>query len=73
LEVAVHSDNTGSPEASLALSKTRAKLLVGYLTNRGISSRRLLATGFGGSKPIAPNILENDKKLNRRVDFILLK
>ena len=73
LEVAVHSDNTGSPEASLALSKTRAKLLVGYLINRGISSRRLLATGFGGLKPIAPNILENDRRLNRRVDFILLK
>lgn len=73
LEVAVHSDNTGSPEASLALSKTRSKLLVGYLINRGISSRRLLATGFGGSKPIAENILENNRKLNRRVDFILLR
>lgn len=73
LEVAVHSDNTGSPEASLALSKTRSKLLVGYLINRGISSRRLLATGFGGSKPIAENILENERKLNRRVDFILLR
>lgn len=73
LEVAVHSDNTGSPEASLTLSKTRSKLLVGYLINRGISSRRLLATGFGGSKPIAENILENERKLNRRVDFILLR
>ena len=72
LEVAVHSDNTGSPETSLALSQLRSRLLVGYLINRGISGKRLVATGFGGSKPIAPNFLENDRKLNRRIDFIIL-
>lgn len=72
LEVAVHSDNSGSPEESLNLSQLRSRLLVGYLINRGISARRLVATGFGGSKPIAPNILEKDRKLNRRVDFILI-
>jgi outer membrane protein OmpA-like peptidoglycan-associated protein len=73
LEVAVHSDDTGTPEASLALSQTRSQLLVSYLISRGISSRRLVGTGFGGSKPIAPNVLEKDRKLNRRIDFILLK
>ena len=72
LEVAVHSDNTGSPETSLALSQLRSRLLVGYLINRGISGKRLVATGFGGSKPIAPNFLEKDRKLNRRIDFIIL-
>jgi len=72
LEVAVHSDNTGSPETSLALSQLRSRLLVSYLINRGISTKRLVATGFGGSKPIAPNFLENDRKLNRRIDFIIL-
>lgn len=72
LEVAVHSDNTGSPEASLSLSQTRAQLLVSYLVSRGINSRRLEATGFGGSKPISSNILEKDRKLNRRIDFIII-
>jgi outer membrane protein OmpA-like peptidoglycan-associated protein len=72
LEVAVHSDNTGSQETSLTLSQSRARLLIGYLINRGINSRRLVATGFGGSKPIAPNTTERDRKLNRRIDFILL-
>jgi outer membrane protein OmpA-like peptidoglycan-associated protein len=70
LEVAVHSDNTGSHD--LTLSQSRANLLISYLINRGISSRRLVGTGFGGSKPIAPNITETDRKLNRRIDFILL-
>jgi outer membrane protein OmpA-like peptidoglycan-associated protein len=73
LEVAVHSDNSGSAEASLTLSQQRSQLLVNYLISRGISQGRLLATGFGGSKPIAPNYLEKDRKLNRRIDFIILK
>jgi outer membrane protein OmpA-like peptidoglycan-associated protein len=72
LEVAVHSDNTGSPETSLALSQLRSRLLVAYMINRGISSKRLVATGFGASKPIAPNFLEKERKLNRRIDFIIL-
>jgi outer membrane protein OmpA-like peptidoglycan-associated protein len=72
LEVAVHSDNTASHETSLTLSQSRAHLLISYLINRGINSRRLVATGFGSSKPIAPNITERDRKLNRRIDFILL-
>lgn len=73
LEVAVHSDNSGSAEASLALSQLRAKMLVDYLLNRSINPKRLIATGFGGSKPIASNLQEKDRKLNRRIDFILLK
>jgi outer membrane protein OmpA-like peptidoglycan-associated protein len=72
LEVAVHSDNTGTPEASIALSQSRAQLLVSYLVSRGVSSKRLDATGFGGSKPISSNILEKDRKLNRRIDFIIV-
>jgi len=72
LEVAVHSDNTGSAENNLSLSQRRSKLLVNYLISRGISNKRLIATGFGGTKPVAPNFLEKDRKLNRRIDFIII-
>ena len=72
LAVAVHSDNSSPAQASLTLSQMRAQTLVSYLNNRGISPRRLVATGFGSSKPIASNNLENDRKLNRRIDFIIL-
>lgn len=71
LEVAVHSDNSGSADQNLAVSQKRAQMLVDYLTNRGISVRRLLATGYGGSKPIATNMVDKDRKLNRRIDFII--
>jgi outer membrane protein OmpA-like peptidoglycan-associated protein len=73
LEVAVHSDNSGSADAILALSQSRSQSLVAYLVSRGINAKRLLATGFGGSKPIASNFLEKDRKLNRRIDFIIIK
>jgi outer membrane protein OmpA-like peptidoglycan-associated protein len=72
LQVAVHSDNTGPAETSLALSQLHSRLLVDYLIKRGINSKRLVPTGFGSSKPIAPTILEKDKKLNRRIDFIII-
>jgi outer membrane protein OmpA-like peptidoglycan-associated protein len=72
LEVAVHTDNTGLAETSLKLSQLHSRLLVSYLINRGINPKRLVATGFGGTKPIAPNFLEKDRKLNRRIDFIII-
>ncbi len=73
LEIAVHTDNTGTAAANLALSQTRSRTLVNYLINRGISSDRVLATGYGGSKPVAPEVQEKDRKLNRRIDLVILK
>jgi outer membrane protein OmpA-like peptidoglycan-associated protein len=72
LAIAVHSDNSSPAQASLTFSQMRAQTLVSYLINRGISSRRLVATGFGSTKPIASNNQERDMKLNRRIDFIIL-
>jgi outer membrane protein OmpA-like peptidoglycan-associated protein len=68
----VHTDNAGSAEYNLLLSQRHSQDLVKYLIMRGINIKRLVATGFGGSKPIAPNFLEKDRKLNRRIDFIIL-
>jgi len=72
LEVGVHTDNTGSVASNLTLSQTRARLMVNYLISRGINPRRLTAKGYGGTKPVASNILEKDRRLNRRVDLKLI-
>jgi outer membrane protein OmpA-like peptidoglycan-associated protein len=72
LEIAVHSDNTGTPESSNALSEKRAHIFVDYLINRGVNARRLVAKGYGGSKPIASNSNDKDRKLNRRIDFTII-
>ena len=72
LEIAVHSDNSGSQDASKALTQKRAQVLVDYLINRGINAKRLVARGYGGLKPIAPNTAERDRRLNMRIDFTLI-
>lgn len=72
LEVVVHGDTAGSADSNLLLSEKHSHDLVKFLIMRGISMNRLVATGFGGSKPVAPNFLEKDRKLNRRIDFIIL-
>ncbi len=72
LEIAVHTDNSGTPEASQTISQKKAQLLLEYLINRGISVRRLVAVGYGSAKPVALNNSEREKKLNRRIEFSIL-
>jgi outer membrane protein OmpA-like peptidoglycan-associated protein len=72
LGIAVHTDNTGSPEERLGLSEKYAQTIINYLINKGMDSSRLSGKGFGGTKPIAPNTLAKDRSLNRRVDFNII-
>ncbi len=72
LELAVHTDNRGPADKNLALSQRHSQDMVNYLIKRGINTKRMISMGFGGSKPIAPNFLEKDRKLNRRIDFRII-
>jgi outer membrane protein OmpA-like peptidoglycan-associated protein len=47
--------------------------MVNYLVINGISRLRLTAKGFGGTRPVAPNSQETDRKLNRRIDLTILE
>lgn len=73
IEVGVHTDDNGSAESNLNISQRRADMMINYLINRGINSERLYAVGYGESKPIASNYLEQNRKLNRRVELRILK
>jgi outer membrane protein OmpA-like peptidoglycan-associated protein len=72
LEVAVHTDNLGMAENNLEVSQRHSQYLADYLIKRGINTKRMVPRGFGGSKPIASNILEKDRRLNRRIDFLII-
>ena len=72
LEVAYHTDNTGTAAANLKISQTRAQQMVNYLVNRGVNVKRLVARGYGSTRPVTINILEADRKLNRRIDFRII-
>ena len=72
LQVAVYSDNIGPEKGNQVTSQNQSQSLVNYLINRGIDSQRLIATGFGESRPISSNFLEKNRKLNRRINFIFI-
>jgi OmpA-OmpF porin, OOP family len=70
LEVAGHTDNTGSAAHNMQLSSERAAAVVNALvTAYGIDRARLQAKGYGDSKPVAPNDIEPNRAKNRRVEL----
>jgi outer membrane protein OmpA-like peptidoglycan-associated protein len=73
LEIDCHTDNQGLASSNQNLSQQRAEAMVNYLVINGVSRFRITAKGFGGTRPVAPNYQEADRKLNRRIDFIILE
>ncbi len=73
LEIGVHTDNQGTQSTLLSQSQARAQVIVSYLTNRGISASRLTAKGYGSSRPVASNATWLDRRLNRRVEFSVIR
>lgn len=74
LEIAGHTDADGSPEANLALSRGRAEAVRDHLVARfQIPAERLVVAWFGQVRPISSNATPEGRRLNRRVEFRLLK
>jgi len=73
IELDGHTDNRGDAKKNLILSQQRVERIKSYLVSKGISSRRIKGKGFGGTKPIANNDNEEARRLNRRVEFVILK
>jgi len=73
IEVQGHTDNQGDARLNLELSQNRVNEVRKYLIAKGIEKKRIKAKGFGGSKPIYSNAKEETRKMNRRVDFVILK
>lgn len=71
VEVAGHTDSTGSAEFNQALSERRAATVATYLVNRGVNQDRILAYGRGLTQPIADNSTPEGRALNRRVEIRL--
>lgn len=64
-----HTDNRGSDEYNLDLSKRRVEAAMFYLINRGMGRQQLITEYYGERKPIASNASENTMQLNRRVEM----
>lgn len=68
-----HTDSVGSESLNQKLSEERANSVRNFLIDKGISSSRLTAIGYGEAKPIATNNTNAGRKQNRRVEINLVK
>jgi outer membrane protein OmpA-like peptidoglycan-associated protein len=73
VEVQGHTDNSGAAEHNLELSNKRAAAVKDWLVRAGVEQDRLVAQGYGSSKPIAPNLGAVGRAKNRRVEFVILE
>jgi len=69
IEVAGHTDATGSADLNRKLSNERAEAVRVYLISKGVSAERLKAKGYGPDQPIGDNANDEGKEKNRRVEF----
>lgn len=73
LKISGHTDSQGKEDSNLRLSQARADAIKAYLVYQfKIDTARINAIGYGSSKPIVEEITEEDKRLNRRVEFEII-
>lgn len=72
IEIRGHTDNAGDFDLNVKLSRERCQAVVEYLKTKGISADRLESRGRGPLDPLAPNTSEENRKRNRRVEFVAL-
>ncbi|MBW1905258.1 MAG: OmpA family protein [Deltaproteobacteria bacterium] len=69
-----HTDRTGTLGYNMKLSKRRAGSVVEYLVGKGVSKDRLVAEGFGPTRPVVPDAkTKAELAKNRRVEFHIVE
>ena len=71
LQVAGHTDSSGSDSYNQQLSERRASSVANYLRSQGVDPGRLYSVGYGESRPIASNASESGRAQNRRVELLI--
>ena len=72
VEVAGHTDSTGSHAYNQSLSERRSASVASYLKGRGVISERLITVGMGENYPIADNSTSEGRQVNRRVEITMV-
>ena len=72
IEISGHTDAEGEPARNQNLSERRARAVAGYLAKAGVAAARLIATGYGATRPVAPNDTPKNRAKNRRIEFAIL-
>lgn len=72
VEVAGHTDSTGSESYNQSLSERRANSVSSYLSSQGVISQRLITIGMGELRPVADNSTASGRQANRRVEITMV-
>ena len=72
VEVAGHTDSTGTEEYNQGLSERRASSVSQYLQARGVLDQRLITVGMGELRPVADNGSPDGRQANRRVEITMV-
>lgn len=72
VEVAGHTDSTGSHSYNQSLSERRSQSVSSYLTAQGVLPQRLITLGMGESRPVADNSSAGGRQANRRVEITMV-
>jgi len=72
IEIAGHTDSTGSDQYNQGLSERRSTSVGQYFMAQGIDRMRVMTIGYGESRPIADNATPQGRELNRRVELTLV-
>lgn len=73
VDVAGHTDATGTEQYNMELSRRRATAVQQYLIGKGISETRVNVSYFGEAKPLESNATMEGRRKNRRVEFKIVK
>jgi len=73
IEISGHTDNVGNAESNQKLSQDRAKSVRNYLLKKEITVERVVAKGYGDSRPVASNETPTGRQKNRRTEVKILK
>lgn len=73
IEIQGHTDNRGDFQVNMLLSQRRAEAVRQWLIQHGVEPARLMAKGYGSTRPLAPNITAYNRARNRRVQFKIVR
>ena len=73
IEISGHTDNQGTEESNQLLSGRRAMSVADFLISRNIQKARIQTIGLGSKKPLLDNLTEENRRVNRRIEFRIVE
>ncbi|MEM6376940.1 MAG: OmpA family protein [Bacteroidota bacterium] len=71
IEVVSHTHDAGTWDEQQATTASRAENIKQFLVDQGIASKRISASGYGATYPIADNTSDRGRAMNERIEILI--